>query len=96
MRDWHSRGADNSTPRTRDLNTPDHILACQPVVQRRTMVRIAIAATALLIVCSLKAFTASKWKSVKPLFFIVLGLILMQPMLTWATHSGAAGDVATK
>jgi len=69
-----------------------NILACQPERQRNTMVRIGVVASALVVVCSLKAFTAKRWK-IKPLFFVALGLILMEPMLSWAWR-GRSGGVA--
>ena len=43
-----------------------------------------------------REFTHPKYKKYKPLFFIALGLCLMEPMVTWAGQVHSPADAAIK
>jgi adiponectin receptor len=61
------------------------MLHCHPEVLWRAFVRIGLCFAAMSYLCTRKEFTDQKYKTVKPIPFVLLGLVLVQPMISWST-----------
>jgi len=60
------------------------MLHCHHETLRNAFIRIGVYFVVLVFICTRKEFTDKKYKTVKPVPFIIMGILLMQPMVSWA------------
>jgi adiponectin receptor len=71
-----------------------HMLRCQVEKLQIVMLCIIVYIAGLTYICTTKEFTRKKYKVIKPLPFIGLGLVLMYPMLQWSSDPTMQPQVA--
>lgn len=67
---------------------------CDPYRMKTAFARIALTFAVLTYACTTKEFTNKRYKAVKPIPFIIFGIVLMYPMWVWAADPTIVGETS--